>query len=277
MSRAPSRLISGRVKDGPPHRLQHLVTARVRVSDERGHGVQAVRLGAGDRGQPRDRAADSREPGRRRLLPGEDRSHDPKPRWRPDVLSQESIDKCAEEVSRLVQDEGLNCLINNAGINVMADFQSVTADKMIENFHTNAVAPLMITKAFLPLLKQAASRGGAGGSGSMSIQKAAVINMSSLLGSVELNWGESANIKWFPYRTSKSALNMVSRCMAADLEPDGILCMAIHPGWVRTDMGGSQATLSPEESVTSMLSVIGGLSEKDHGSFLDFTGKVLPW
>ena len=64
----------------------------------------------------------------------------------PDVLSQESIDKCAEEVSRLVQDQGLNCLINNAGINVVADFHSVTADKMIENFHTNAVAPLMITK-----------------------------------------------------------------------------------------------------------------------------------
>ncbi|XP_034459878.1 C-factor-like [Hippoglossus hippoglossus] len=194
-----------------------------------------------------------------------------------DVLSQESIDKCAEEVSRLVQDEGLNCLINNAGINLMTDFHTVTADKMIENFRTNAVAPLMITKAFLPLLKAAASRGGAGGSGSMSIQRAAVINISSQLGSVELNWGESANIKWFPYRTSKCALNMVSRCMATDLEPDGILCLAIHPGWVHTDMGGPQAPLSPEESTSSMLSVFGGLSEKAHGLFLSFTGEVLPW
>lgn len=63
-----------------------------------------------------------------------------------DVVSQESIEKCAEEVQHLVQEEGLNCLINNAGINVVADFHSVTAEKMIENFHTNAVAPLMITK-----------------------------------------------------------------------------------------------------------------------------------
>ncbi|XP_041851933.1 C-factor [Melanotaenia boesemani] len=194
-----------------------------------------------------------------------------------DVVSQESIDKCAEEVGQLVQEDGLNCLINNAGINVVADFHSVTAEKMIENFHTNSVAPLMITKTFLPLLKQAASRGGSG-SGAMGIRRAAVINMTSLLGSVELTWGERANnFKWYPYRTSKSALNMVSRCMAVDLEPDGILCMAIHPGWVRTDMGGSEAPLSADESISSVLSVIGGLTEKDHGSFLNFTGEQLPW
>lgn len=195
-----------------------------------------------------------------------------------DVLSQESIEKSVEEVSQLVQDEGLNCLINNAGINVEANLHSVTAEKMIENFHTNTVAPLMITKAYLPLLKKAASRSGAGSGGTMGIQRAAVINVTSLLGSVELNWGERGdNFKWYPYRTSKSALNMVSRCLAVDLEPDGILCMAIHPGWVRTDMGGAQAPLSTEDSISAVLSVIGGLTEKDHGSFLNFTGEVLPW
>lgn len=66
-----------------------------------------------------------------------------------DVVSQESIEKSAEEVHQLVQEEGLNCLINNAGINVVADFHTVTAEKMIENFHTNAVAPLMITKVMV--------------------------------------------------------------------------------------------------------------------------------
>ncbi|XP_040927229.1 C-factor isoform X3 [Betta splendens] len=164
-----------------------------------------------------------------------------------DVVSQESIEKAAAEVTQLLPEHGLNCLINNAGISVSADFNTVTAEKMIETFHTNTVAPLMVTKAFLPLLRQAASRGGAGGSRSMSIQRAAC------------------------------ALNMVSRCMALDLEADGILCMAIHPGWVRTDMGGCEAPLSPEESISSTLSVIGGLTEKDHGSFLDYTGEVLPW
>lgn len=63
-----------------------------------------------------------------------------------DVVNQESIEKAAQEVDQLVQDDGLNCLINNAGINVVADFETVTAEKMLENFHTNSVAPLMITK-----------------------------------------------------------------------------------------------------------------------------------
>ncbi|XP_029008833.1 C-factor isoform X1 [Betta splendens] len=194
-----------------------------------------------------------------------------------DVVSQESIEKAAAEVTQLLPEHGLNCLINNAGISVSADFNTVTAEKMIETFHTNTVAPLMVTKAFLPLLRQAASRGGAGGSRSMSIQRAAVINISSVLGSLELNWKAETFNKWYPYKASKCALNMVSRCMALDLEADGILCMAIHPGWVRTDMGGCEAPLSPEESISSTLSVIGGLTEKDHGSFLDYTGEVLPW
>ncbi|XP_047196026.1 uncharacterized oxidoreductase C663.08c isoform X2 [Hippoglossus stenolepis] len=194
----------------------------------RGIGLQMVESLAGGGFSPGKIIATTRNPGGAQKLQDLALKHPNIHITTLDVLSQESIDKCAEE-------------------------------------------------AFLPLLKAAASRGGAGGSGSMSIQRAAVINMSSVLGSVECNWGESANIKWFPYRTSKSALNMVSRCMAADLEPDGILCMAIHPGWVRTDMGGSQAPLSPEESTSSMLSVIGGLSEEHHGSFLSFTGEVLPW
>lgn len=63
-----------------------------------------------------------------------------------DAVNQESIEKCAEEVGQLVKEEGLNCLINNAGTKVVADFHSVTAEKMMENFRTNAVAPLMITK-----------------------------------------------------------------------------------------------------------------------------------
>ncbi|CAG5958446.1 unnamed protein product [Menidia menidia] len=239
----------------------------------RGLGLQIVQTLASGGFAPGRIIATARDPGAAETLQELAKKH-PNVHIVPlDVVSQESIEQCAEEVGRLVGEDGLNCLINNAGINLVADFHSVTAEKMMENFHTNAVAPLMITKAFLPLLKRAASRGGA-----MGIRRAAVVNMTSLLGSVELNWGERANnFKWYPYRTSKSALNMVSRCMAVDLEPDGILCMAIHPGWVRTDMGGSEAPLSPEESISSVLSVIGGLTEKDHGSFLNFTGEQLPW
>ncbi|XP_035520859.1 C-factor [Morone saxatilis] len=244
----------------------------------RGLGLQIVDSLASGGFSPGKIIATTREPARAQKLQELAQKHPNIHIVTLDVVNQASIEGSVEEVGQLLQQQGLNCLINNAGINVVADFHTVTAEMMIENFHTNAVAPLMITKAFLPLLKQAASRGGAGGTGSMGIQRAAVINVTSLLGSVELNWGERANnFKWYPYRTSKSALNMVSRSMAVDLEPHGILCMAIHPGWVRTDMGGSQAPLSPEESVSSVLSVIGGLTEKDNGSFLNFTGEVLPW
>lgn len=244
----------------------------------RGLGLQIVDSLASGGFSPGKIIATCRNPGNAQKLQELARKHPNIHIITLDVVSQASIEKSVEEVSKLVQEEGLNCLINNAGISVVADFHSVTAEMMIENFHTNTVAPLMITKACLPLLKKAASKGGAGGSATMGIQRAAVINMTSLLGSVELNWGERANsFKWYPYRTSKSALNMVSRCMAVDLEPDGILCMAIHPGWVRTDMGGSEAPLSPEESISSILSVIGGLTQKDHGSFLNFTGEQIPW
>ncbi|KAM9808111.1 C-signal [Neosynchiropus ocellatus] len=194
-----------------------------------------------------------------------------------DVVSDASIQECVGEVERLVQDDGLNCLINNAGINVDADLHSVTAEKMMENFHTNSVAPLMLTKALLPLLKRAASTG-SGAAGRLGVHRAVVINVSSTLGSMTLNAGEMGKlIKWYPYRASKSALNMLTRSLAIDLDPDNILCMVMHPGWVRTDMGGPQGELSPAESACSVLSVAAGLAEKDQGSFLSPSGDTLPW
>ncbi|KAL7885273.1 hypothetical protein AOLI_G00055680 [Acnodon oligacanthus] len=191
-----------------------------------------------------------------------------------DVVSDASIDTAVKEVSSIVGPAGLNCLINNAAIHIDADLNTVTRDAMMKTFESNTVAPLFITKAFLPLLKTAAVAGQGSG---MGVHRSAVVNISSLLGSVQLNWGEGASFKTYAYRVSKSGLNMVTRCLAADLQSEGILCVALHPGWVRTDMGGPDAPLSPEESISSMLSVISGLTEKDHGEFLDYSGKKLPW
>ncbi|XP_041131018.1 C-factor [Polyodon spathula] len=189
-----------------------------------------------------------------------------------DAINQDSIEQASKEVESLLGDEGLNCLINNAGINISGTLETVEAEQMMKNYETNAVSPLMITKAFLPLLKKAAKQGTG-----MGIHRAAVINVSSLLGSIELNWGPGGEFKTYPYRTSKAALNMLTRCLAVDLTPEGILVMAVHPGWVQTDMGGPDALLSKEESINGVLSVIGSLSEKNNGGFLDYTGKTLPW
>ncbi|XP_035654722.1 C-factor-like isoform X2 [Oncorhynchus keta] len=155
-----------------------------------------------------------------------------------DVVSQSSIDSALQAVSSILGSDGLNCLINNAAINLSTDLKTVTPDAMMKTFESNTVAPLFVTK---------------------------------------VNWGAGAAFKSYAYRTSKAALNMTTRCLATDLESEGILCMALHPGWVRTDMGGPHADLSPEESISSLLSVITDLTENNHGGFLDYSGNNLQW
>ncbi|KPP67546.1 hypothetical protein Z043_113845 [Scleropages formosus] len=255
----------------------------------RGLGLQLVRSLAAGSASPCAVIAAVRDPAGAKELQSLAEKHSNIHILKLDVVDQDSIDGAAKEVEALLEEEGLACLINNAGINVDANLDTVTAEKMMRNFQTNTVAPLMseagilkemqwltsvsLQQAFLPLLKRAATRGTG-----MGIHRAAVINMTSLLGSIELYWGDRrSTFKWYPYRTSKSALNMVTRCLAVDLEADGILCVAVHPGWVRTDMGGPEAPLSPEESISSLLNVIGGLNEKNHGGFLHYTGEPLPW
>lgn len=96
--------------------------------------------------------------------------------------------------------------------------------------------------------------------------------MSSRLGSIT----ESSGIS-LPYATSKAALNMLVKGMAATLAARGIIVVALSPGWVRTDMGGKQAPLSPETSVQGLRKVIAGLGRADSGKFLSHDGSQIPW
>uniref|UniRef100_A0A8C1TAM4 Zgc:110339 n=1 Tax=Cyprinus carpio TaxID=7962 RepID=A0A8C1TAM4_CYPCA len=238
----------------------------------RGLGLQMVRQLLDSQNRPQKIIATARDPAAAKELQELSKSH-PNVHVLPlDVTSDSSVDAAAQSVESIVGSDGLNCLINNAAINLASELDTVTRDAMMKTYESNTVAPLFVTKAFLPLLRRAAAEGSG-----MGIQRAAVINVSSLLGSVQLNWGEDASYKSYAYRASKSALNMVTRCLAVDLEAEKILCVALHPGWVRTDMGGPTAPLSPEESISSVLSVISGLTEKHHGGYVDYTGKSLPW
>ncbi|KAJ6666153.1 hypothetical protein lerEdw1_001057 [Lerista edwardsae] len=76
---------------------------------------------------------------------------------------------------------------------------------------------------------------------------------------------------------TKAAMNMLTKCEAMSYKDDGILCTAIHPGWVKTDLGSDQADLTVEESVTGIMNVLCNLSEKHHGVLLTWEGKQLPW
>ncbi|XP_051888175.1 C-factor-like isoform X2 [Pristis pectinata] len=152
-------------------------------------------------------------------------------------------------------------------------FSNIKIVKMdLDDFDSIQESAEEIQKALLPALLQAAQLSDEPG---FSSKKAAVINMSSIMASMEL-----FNIqhgKTYAYRISKAALNMVTKCLANELKPHGILCASVHPGWVRTDMGGEKAPLTKEESVQGILKVLSRLSEQDNGLFLDWRGQLLPW
>ncbi|MDD5586466.1 MAG: SDR family oxidoreductase [Alphaproteobacteria bacterium] len=184
-----------------------------------------------------------------------------------DVAGRKSL----AALSGKLQDVPLDLLINNAGILSGTELQpdAVQSDKSqlfgtidpaawAKAMHTNAIAPVMVTQTFLPNLRRAAN--------------GKVIMISSEMGSIEHTYpGHIA------YCTSKAALNMGMRNAALTLRNEKIVVVSLHPGWVKTDMGGRSAPLTPEESVKGMRKVIAGLTLKQSGQFFQYDGEKLAW
>jgi NAD(P)-dependent dehydrogenase (short-subunit alcohol dehydrogenase family) len=103
-------------------------------------------------------------------------------------------------------------------------------------------------------------------------ERKAIAMMSSRLGSIA-----ESNGMTLPYATSKAALNMLVKGLAATVASKGIIVVALSPGWVRTDMGGAGAPLAPEASVAGLRKVIAGLRAADSGKFLSYDGTPIPW
>jgi NAD(P)-dependent dehydrogenase (short-subunit alcohol dehydrogenase family) len=82
---------------------------------------------------------------------------------------------------------------------------------------------------------------------------------------------------YIAYRSSKAALNAAWRSLAIDVKPQGVTAAVLHPGWVQTRMGGTQAPLTPEQSVAGMRQVIAGLTADQSGSFFNYDGAAIPW
>jgi NAD(P)-dependent dehydrogenase (short-subunit alcohol dehydrogenase family) len=93
------------------------------------------------------------------------------------------------------------------------------------------------------------------------------------MGSIEDNNSGS----YYQYRASKAALNMVTKSLAVDLKPVGISVIALHPGWVQTDMGGKNASITPFMSVSSMINTIKNINDSVIGKMLNFDGNVIPY
>ncbi|XP_030326603.1 C-factor-like [Strigops habroptila] len=193
-----------------------------------------------------------------------------------EVTDPASIKVAAAQVGEHLGGSGLTLLINNAATAKVNLLDQETLENMTNIYTTNTIGPLLMGQEFLPLLKKAAQ--GSPGS-ALSCSRAAIINMSSYAGSITdvyvWEYGQVVS-----YRCSKAALNMLTKCQSLRYKEDGILCIALHPGWVQTDMGGSGAHKPPltvDESVQGMLKVLSSLSEKDTGTFLSWEGKVIPW
>jgi NAD(P)-dependent dehydrogenase (short-subunit alcohol dehydrogenase family) len=165
-----------------------------------------------------------------------------------------------ESLRAQAADEPIDILINNAGISASGKaIESLDHAELQHIMMVNAIAPMLIAKALLPNLRAGRRR--------------IIINITSQLGSIANNNGGSS----YGYRASKAALNMLTRSLANELRPEGFTCIAVHPGWVKTDMGGPQAPLTPEQSARDILALIERLTPSDTGSFLSHHGATLPW
>lgn len=169
------------------------------------------------------------------------------------------------QISRLaqqLQDQPLDLLINNAGYypgGSRENFGHTDTQAWIRAFEINSIAPLKMAEAFVEHLERG--------------QLKTIALITSKMGSMADN--SSGGV--YLYRTSKAALNMVAKSLAQDLEPRGIKVALLHPGWVKTDMGGPNALISPQQSVSGMLKVMLQLGWQDSGRFLGYDGAEIGW
>jgi NAD(P)-dependent dehydrogenase (short-subunit alcohol dehydrogenase family) len=175
-----------------------------------------------------------------------------------DVTSESEVRAVAETIA--ARSGHLDILVNSAGINPAkaGGIDSLSLQDFTEGFLVNVGGPFLTTRYLLALLKKGREK--------------KVVNITSVMGSIQLSTGDMV-----PYRVSKAALNMLTKNLAIAYQPYGITVVGLHPGWVRTDMGGPEAPLSVEESVTRLLGIIESLSPSRSGEVISFEGQVIPY
>ncbi|MGE6527785.1 SDR family oxidoreductase [Pseudomonas sp. NPDC077382] len=165
-----------------------------------------------------------------------------------------------EALAERLEGARLDVLFVNAGV---AGPQNKPATQASEAeagqlFFTNAVAPLRLAEHLLPRVDD---------------KQGVVVFMSSILGSVETGPGMGMSL----YGASKAALNHMTRTFVADLGETGLTVLSMHPGWVKTDMGGEQAPLDVETSARGMVEQVTKALGSGGHRYLDFQGTPLPW
>jgi len=185
------------------------------------------------------------------------KSHQP-----PAIALDAADDGSIQRAFQAVQQRGvgkLDLLFHNAGVSGEEDLLKTTRAELDSVFTTNVSGPMVITQAFLPLLKAAS--------------QPKVVFMSTIMSSMSMNMGGGMAC----YRITKTALNALMRQFAGDVR--GLVALSMHPGWVQTDLGNSvgPAPLAPADSARSMATTIDAAGASSHGKFIDHQGRKIQW
>ena len=167
-----------------------------------------------------------------------------------------------KKLSQTLANKSIDLLINNAGVypgTKGSSFGHTDYEAWAHAFLVNTMAPLRMVEEFITQITKS--------------NRKIVVTITSKMGSVTDNSRGGSYI----YRSSKSAANMVVKSLSIDLRTDDIISVLLHPGWVRTDMGGQNGLISAEQSVSGMLNVIREITIADSGKFIAYDGKIVPW
>lgn len=175
-----------------------------------------------------------------------------------DVTKQNETDALAKELNTYA----IDILINNAGVYLEKNNSSIGSidyKSWEDTFKVNSLGPIRITEAFLKHVTTSKRR--------------LIVTISSHMGSIT----DIQSTGSYYYRSSKAALNAAMKSLSIELKPKNIGVLLLHPGWVRTDLGGMNATLTPKQSVHGMHKVIQNFSIDKTGDFIRYDGVQLPW
>jgi NAD(P)-dependent dehydrogenase (short-subunit alcohol dehydrogenase family) len=175
-----------------------------------------------------------------------------------DVSSSTSLSAFAQQL----QGQTIDVLVNNAGVmgGPHQGLHDMDYEAWQHTFQVNTLAPLHLTSLLLPNLQRST--------------RARVVTVSSQMGAFNLNMGSTG---LYAYRSSKSAVSKVMQVLAQELQPQNIIVCPVHPGWVKTDMGGANAQIEPDVSAAGLHKLINGLTLEQSGRFWTWEGKEHVW
>lgn len=164
-------------------------------------------------------------------------------------------------LSAQLSERPIDILLSNAGIYGPrgAGFGRIDAEAWREVLEVNCIAPLMLVQAFVEQVASSSHR--------------LVAVVSSKMGSI----GDNGSGGSYIYRSSKTAVNQVFKSLSIDLAGRGISAISLHPGWVKTDMGGANAEIGTAECVFGLKSILQSAGPAQSGQFIEYNGDLIPW